>query len=74
MLVCQDFETETSKLGLPLVNWASACLVLRGDWVSRQIFAEHGPDSFDAATSIVAADELKLGRRLLLCGICRIPP
>ena len=63
----QDFEAEASKLGPLLVDAAAAGLVLRSDWLSGEIFAEDGPGGFNATNSVVAADKLEFGRRLLLC-------
>ena len=71
--VVQDFDSETSKLGMPLVDSASARLLLRLNRLSREIFTEDDPVGFGAANSIVASDELEFGRRLVLCGVKRAP-
>ena len=67
----QDFEAQTSKLATTLrrrrfIHAAAARLILRGDHLSRKIFAQDGPVRVAVAIRVVAADELKLGRRPLL--------
>ena len=64
----QDFEAETAKLEAQRrqrVDLAAARVKLRRDRLSGMIFAQNGPIGVAVANVVVAADELKFGRRLL---------
>ena len=66
----QDFDPEAAILP-PMrsleINSTFPLLLLQGDLLFGNVFAQDGPIGGKAASCIIAPDELELGRKLILC-------